>query len=168
MQKIAKLPCLRYKITDTRLYRVGYVPGHVWSNRWQDEEMSDLSTWADSEIKTIHITQDYSPRSITLQVRKFAPVEGDMLCRSWAHGSVTKSVELPPYAISNIKDAEKSYREFMNKEGKHFFPSTLEPKSGLIWETYNMTMSFSSKSMVLFTLCCSLQVDLTNDRTNKR
>jgi hypothetical protein len=111
-------------------------------------EMSDVSTWANSEIKTIHITQDYSPRPLALRVRRFAPIEGDMLSRSWVHGSIKKSVMLPPYAIANLKEAEKSYKEYITNEGKHFFFSTLESKEGLLWETYSMAMSASTTSMV--------------------
>jgi hypothetical protein len=110
--------------------------------------MNDVSTWADSEVRMIHITQDYSPRPLVLRVRRFAPVEGDMLSRSWVHGSIKKSVMLPPYAIANLREAERSYKEYITNEGKRFFFSTLERKEGLLWETYNMAMGSTKSSMV--------------------
>ena len=130
--------------------------------------MNDVSTWADSEIRTIQITQDYSPRPLTLRVQRFAPIEGDMLSRSWVHGSIKKSVILPPYAIANLREAEKSYKEYITNEGKHFFFSTLDPKEGLLWETYNMAMGATRNSMVGFPLPCIIRTMLIFNRRNKR
>lgn len=130
--------------------------------------MNDVSTWADSEIRTIQITQDYSPRPLALQVRRFAPIEGDMLSRYWVHGSIKKSVMLPPYAIANLKEAEKSYKEYITNEGKHFFLSTLDPKERLLWETYNMAMGATRNAMVVSPLPCIVKIKLIFNRQNKR
>ena len=110
--------------------------------------MTDVSTWSDSEIRTIEVTQDYSPNPLVLRVRRFTPLEGDMLTRSWTHGSIRKSVLLPPYAIESLKDAEKTYKEYINKEGTQFFFSTLDRNDKLIWETYYMATNASNYSMV--------------------
>lgn len=96
----------------------------------------------------IQITQDYSPNPLVVRVRKFIPIEGDVLSRSWSHGSVRKSVILPPYAIENLKDAERVYKEYINKEGTRFFLSTLDRRDKLIWETYTMATNSSNNSMV--------------------
>jgi hypothetical protein len=108
----------------------------------------DLSTWSDSEIKTIQITQDYSPRPLTLRVRKFVPVEGDILSRTWWSCDIKKSVILPSYAIASLKEAEKSYIQYINNEGTQFFLSTLNLNDRLVWETYSMAISASNSSMV--------------------
>lgn len=110
--------------------------------------MTDVSTWSDDEVRTIEITQDYSPKPLVLRVRRFAPVEGDMLSRSWSHRSIKKSVMLPPYAIENLKVAERTYKEYINKEGTQFFFSTLDKNNKLIWETYIMATGASNVLMV--------------------
>jgi hypothetical protein len=115
-------------------------------------EMSDISTWSDSEVRTIEITQDFSPNPLALRVRKFTPVEGDMLSRSWVHGSIKKSVMLPPYAIESLKEAERSYKQYIDKEGTQFFLSTLDRDDKLIWGTYDMAINASNHSMVFFSL----------------
>jgi hypothetical protein len=71
-----------------------------------------------------------------------------MLSRSWVHGSVKKSVRLPPYAIVSIKEAEKTYLDFINDEGTEFFVSTLDRNDKLIWETYDTAIHASNNSMV--------------------
>jgi hypothetical protein len=111
-------------------------------------EIKDISTWSDAEIRTIEITQDYSPRPLVVQVRKFNPLEGDMLSRSWVHGSIKKSVMLPPYAIANLKETLKTYKEYINNEGTEFFCSTLDRNDRLIWETYGTAIKLSNDSKV--------------------
>lgn len=132
--------------------------GHVWSERWKSNQKKDISTWADTEIRTIEVTQDYSPRPMKLKVRRFIPVEGDMLSRSWVHGSVKKSVTLPPYAIVSIKEAEKTYLDFVNSEGTEFFVSTLSKDDKLVWETYDTAIHASNNSMVSWRSLISLDI----------
>lgn len=115
-------------------------------------EMNDVSLWADAEIKTIQITQDYSPNPIVLHVRKFIPVEGDSLLRKWKHAGVAHSVKLPPYAIESLKEVERTYRDYIAREGMHFFMNTLEKGDPLIWDTYSMAINASKNHMVGNTL----------------
>ncbi|KAH7361068.1 hypothetical protein BKA65DRAFT_547760 [Rhexocercosporidium sp. MPI-PUGE-AT-0058] len=145
--RVVNLPCLRYKIPDTRLFREGYVPDLIWSRRWDVMEMNDVSTWADSETRCINITQDYSPNPVTLRVRKFIPVEGDSLVRKWKHEGMPKSVTLPPYAIESLKEAERAYRDYISREGTKFFMSTLDKEDPLIFDTYSMAINASKNHM---------------------
>jgi len=117
-------------------------------------ELNDIDNWNSSEVKTIEITYDYSPRPLTLQVRKFKPHEGDMLHRSWKHGGVKKSVLLPPYAIASFEAAEKIYRDYITQEGHEFFASTIDSSNGLLWETMRTAIKASKNAMVsLYFLC---------------
>ncbi|KAL2075043.1 hypothetical protein VTL71DRAFT_8823 [Oculimacula yallundae] len=145
--RVVNLPCLRYKIPDARLFREGYVTDLLWSKRWESGKMDDISTWEDSEVRIIHVTQDYSPNPIVLRVRRFVPMEGDKLWRTWKHAGINKSVELPPYAIENLKDAERTYKDYITSEGAHFFQSTLDKEDPLVWETYSMAIKASKSHM---------------------
>ncbi|KAG4416258.1 hypothetical protein IFR04_010604 [Cadophora malorum] len=145
--RVVNLPCLRYKIPDARLFREGYVPGLVWSRRWESMEMNDVSSWANSEIRRIEITQDYSPNHIVLRVRKFIPADGDKLSREWKHAGERKEVPVPPYAIESLKEAERTYRDYILKEGMQFFIKTLDRNDALIFDTYTMAIKASKCHM---------------------
>jgi hypothetical protein len=168
--KVSKIPCLRYRITDARLFKQGYLPGHVWTTRFQTMELNDIDNWNSTEVKTIQITYDYSPQPLTLQVRKFKPHEGDMLHRSWKHGSVKKSVLLPPYAIASFEAAEKIYQDYINQNGSEFFASTIDRNNRLLWETMSAAIKASNHAMVSFYFYMSILNDSPNtstDRTRK-
>lgn len=168
--KVSKIPCLRGKITDARLFKQGYLPGHVWTTRFQETDLNDIDNWYSPEEKTIQITYDYSPAPLTLQVRKFKPREGDMLHRSWKHGSVKKSVPLPPYAIASFKTAEKIYRDYINEHGTEFFASTIDKNNSLLRETMSAAIKASNHAMVSLRFSMPTTNDSPNsftDRTRK-
>jgi hypothetical protein len=148
--KVSKLPCLRYKITEVRLFVTSMAPGRVWSTRWQDTRLKDIDNWASSETRTIKMTQDFSPRPMTIQVRRFVPLESDMLHRSWAHGGVKKSVTLPPYAFANMRAALQTYLDYINQEGSEHFNSILDRDDKLLRETYSAAIKASNGAMVSF------------------
>ncbi|KAK0126871.1 hypothetical protein ONS95_008450 [Cadophora gregata] len=145
--RVVNLPCLRYKIPDAALFREGYVPGLEWSRRWDAMEMNDISTWSDPKIKLIQVTQGYSPNPVVLRVRKFIPVPGDKLSRKWVHAGKLEEAVVPPFAIENMKEAERTYRDYIAKEGIHFFLSTLDRKDALIFDTYTMAIQASKSHM---------------------
>lgn len=146
--RVVNLPCLRYKIPDARLFREGYVPGLFWSRRWATMEMIDVSTWADLDIRRIEITQDFSPNPIVLSVRKFIPIDGDKLSREWKYAGKRMEVSVPPYAIYSLKEAERRYRDYILKEGMHFFIKTLDRNDALVFDTYTMAITASTCHMV--------------------
>jgi hypothetical protein len=123
-------------------------PGRVWSTRWQDTELKDIENWASSEIRTVQITQDFSPRPMSIQVREFTPLESDLLDRSWAHGSVKKSVTLPPYAFANMRSALQAHLDYINQEGSEYFNSILDRNDKLLRETYSAAIKASNSTMV--------------------
>jgi hypothetical protein len=146
--KTSRLPCLRYKLTEVRLFVGSMAPGLVWSTRWQDLQVKDINVWASSEIRTIKLTQDYVATPLTFKVRRFVPLESDMLDRRWAHGSVKKSVALPPYAFVNMKEALNVYKGFINQEGTRHFQSILDRNDGLVWSTYGAAVKISNSLTV--------------------
>ena len=146
--KFSSLPCLRYKITDIRMLKLGNVPGHEWTKRWAGSRYNDISNWDSSELRTIKVTQGYSPNGMTLVVRRFKPSPGDMLHRSWVDGTTKKSVLLPPYAIVDIEAATQAYKEYINQEGPQFFNSILDPNDRIIRETYSQAIYASNHANV--------------------
>ncbi|XWW92259.1 hypothetical protein V2A60_000182 [Cordyceps javanica] len=106
--KTGQLPCLRYKIADIALYKSGQVPGFEWTRRWSNEISDSIDTWASSEIRTIRVSEGYSASFVELQVRRFVPMEGDKLDRTWDYNGEKKSVSVPPFAIIDTKKAKKA------------------------------------------------------------
>jgi hypothetical protein len=146
--KFSKILCHRYRITDARLFKQGYLPGRVWTTRFQTMELNDIDNWDSSDAKTIQITYDYSPHPLILQVRKFKPQEGDLLHRSWKHGGVKKSVFIPPYAIASFEAAEKTYEDYINQDGEYFFDTTIDKSNKLLRETMSAAIKASNHAMV--------------------
>lgn len=107
--KTGQLPCLRYKIADVALYKSGQVPGLEWTKRWSNELSDPVDKWASSEIRTIRITEGYSDSVVELQVRRFVPMEGDKLVRTWDHKGETKCVSIPPFALTDAHKARKAF-----------------------------------------------------------
>src|SRR3954452_290511 len=73
--KVYRLSCLRWKITDVKLFKPGQVKGHEWTDRWKDSVVDDIGTWASGDSRVIHVTEGYTGRSVRLQVRRFQPQE---------------------------------------------------------------------------------------------
>ncbi|OAQ97146.1 hypothetical protein LLEC1_00747 [Akanthomyces lecanii] len=107
--KKGQLPCLRYKIADIALYKSGEVPGFEWTKRWSNELSDPIDTWASSEIRTIKVSGGYSDNFVELQVRRFVPLEGDKLVRTWDYKGVKKSASIPPFALVDAQKARKAF-----------------------------------------------------------
>ena len=139
--KVARIPCLRHKITDALLSKTSQVPGHEWTTRWKDNTVLDDSfQWAASELREVHIAEGYTGTFVTLQVRRFVPVAGDRTKRSWVVNGVKRSVEIPPYAIADMELARTQYRTYVDTGPRlmEMCKRILGPQNKLLWRTYMM------------------------------
>lgn len=149
--KLAKLPCLRYKITDVRLFTVGHSwAGFERTRRWKTIALNDITLWASDEIKKIKVTQGFTSKTLTLEVRKFVPLEGDMIHKTWTVGGVEKKVLFPTYAIVSLQAALESCSRWINDEGPRYFNALLnsDPSYALLRETYSMAIWTSNHTPV--------------------
>ena len=111
---LANLPCVRYKITDSRLSDKGEHPQFKWSKRWPSWDMIEIDTWRSTEVKVITITQDVLGGStFDIPCREFIPVEGDSLERNWKKRGVTQKYPRAPYAIANMKETGDAVARFV-------------------------------------------------------
>jgi hypothetical protein len=143
--KVSKLPCLRYKITEIRLFKPGQTTRLEWTQRWPDKKLKDIATWASPETKIIRTTEGFSSVPLKLEVREFVPLEGDVLHRHWfvSDGS-KKSVPVPAYAIVNVDTAQEAYLEYINRGGPEFFKGWLKGKDDLLVRTYSAAIEASN------------------------
>ncbi|KAK6948664.1 hypothetical protein Daesc_010434 [Daldinia eschscholtzii] len=111
--KIWRMPCLRYKITDVKLFKPGNVKGYEWTRRWIEGIPDDISQWASTETKIVKVTEGYTEQAVELRVRQFVPQEGDRLERSWVHEGNRRRVKIPPYAIVNLEEAKSTYTNYI-------------------------------------------------------
>ncbi|KAH8910665.1 hypothetical protein BR93DRAFT_934273 [Coniochaeta sp. PMI_546] len=138
--RVWRLSCLRWKITDVRLFKPGQVKGLEWTNRWKDSVVDDIGSWAASDTKVIRVTEGYTGQFIELRVRKFHPQKGDSLERSWVSNGVKKSVPIPPFAIVDMEAAKGAFDSYIKKGLVECCKRLLGPKEKLLWRTYAVGM----------------------------
>ncbi|KAK7941111.1 uncharacterized protein PG986_013498 [Apiospora aurea] len=134
--KVSRLPCLRYKITDVRLFKPGQIKGHEWTRRWQEGVADDISNWASFETRNVGVTEGYTHQPVVLRVRQFVPQEGDSLERTWVYNGVRRSVKIPAFAIVNLEEARSAYEDHLTRSVKDFCRNVVSSKHKLIWGTY--------------------------------
>ncbi|ETS87577.1 hypothetical protein PFICI_01405 [Pestalotiopsis fici W106-1] len=139
--KTYRLPCLRYKITDVRLFKPGNVKGHEWTRRWTEGIADDISNWASPEVRMLCVTEGYGTRPVRLRVREFIPQEGDKLERSWVYQGTKKSVRIPAFAIVNLDEAKTIYTEHIANELKECCRNVLSDKHQLLRGTYGFALN---------------------------
>ncbi|KAF2810686.1 uncharacterized protein BDZ99DRAFT_497671 [Mytilinidion resinicola] len=137
------LPCLRYKITDAELLDHDVCPRPTWTTRWKKMELIDITNWASSAVKEIQVTQGVGNTSYTLQVRQFRPVEGDALARHWKIDGNPYTYECAPYAVSNMKQAGKTLRDFAQSSLTAAIRFWVDDQDPLLRRTYNMAYIYS-------------------------
>src|SRR5687768_4664569 len=101
-------------MTDIKLFKHVQVQGYEWTQRWKDNIVDNISSYASAETKTIQISEGYTTKPVRLRVRRFVPQIGDKLHRTWVHDGHKKSVPIPPYAIIDLDEAQQAYHEHIN------------------------------------------------------
>ncbi|KAI2602016.1 hypothetical protein GGR54DRAFT_654819 [Hypoxylon sp. NC1633] len=134
--KVWRMPCLRFKITDVKLFKPGNVKGYEWTRRWGEGIPDDISQWASPETKLVKVTEGYTEQPIELRVRQFVPQEGDRLERSWVHEGTRKNVKIPPYAIVNLEEAKSTYTNYIKQALPECCKKVLSSKEKLLLFTY--------------------------------
>ncbi|KAJ3551803.1 hypothetical protein NPX13_g11272 [Xylaria arbuscula] len=138
--KVWRMPCLRYKITDVRLFKPGPVKGHEWTRRWVEGSLDDISHWASTETRRVRVSEGYTKDTVELRVRQFVPQEGDSLERTWVHDGVRKRVRIPAYAIVNLGEARDAYSTYINNSFVECCKRVLFGKDKLLLATYGAAL----------------------------
>jgi hypothetical protein len=142
----SKLPCLRYKISETALFDKDSHPQFIWSRRWREMKMVEIKEWATSEVKTVELTQDIGGTSYKVNVRQFTPIEGDSLERRWKTNGQLRSYKCSPYAIVNMKETGQQLMEFVEDNIKTSIEYFIGESDELLRCTYDMAFEYSEKA----------------------
>jgi hypothetical protein len=135
--RVWRLPCLRLKLTDVKLFKPGQVQGHEWTARWRDTVVEEIGGWISEEAKEIRVTEGLTGKNVRLIVREFAPQPGDRLDRSWVSPSgARKSIKIPAYAIVNLDEAKGAFEEYIEDGLEDCCKRLLGAREKLLWKTY--------------------------------
>ncbi|KAL2113315.1 hypothetical protein VUR80DRAFT_4640 [Thermomyces stellatus] len=140
---VHKLPCLRYKITEIRVSRADDDRGSLGlTKRWHGFDMKDIDDWVTPECRTIQLSLGVCSTPITIRVRKFRPIPGDVTYRCWRDGNVTKKTDIEPYALENIRESAKDVIAYLyNNAVKSLVAlSKDESMSSITRETYRQAV----------------------------
>ncbi|KAF4455443.1 hypothetical protein F53441_2232 [Fusarium austroafricanum] len=135
--RAGRFPCLRYKITDIRLFKPGQVPGYEWTRRWTNNISDPIQSWATEKPRTIYLSEGLSNKFVKVEVQRFIPQAGDKLERTWDYKGVKKSVTIPPYAMVNLEEAKREYLDHIENSMQDAFKKLLGPREGLLFQTYH-------------------------------
>lgn len=138
--RIYRLNCLRWKITDVKLFKPGQVKGLEWTLRWKDSVVDDIGSWASPESRFIYVTEGYTGQSVKLQVRRFKPQQGDRLERSWFSNGQKRTKEIPAFAIVDMDAAKKSFDDYIKKGLMDCCRRILGSPSELLHKTYSLAL----------------------------
>ncbi|KAK0618456.1 hypothetical protein B0T17DRAFT_509996 [Bombardia bombarda] len=148
--RVYRINCLRWKITDVKLFKPGQVKGYEWTTRWRDSVDDEIKKWASDDSKVIFVTEGYTGRTVTLRVRQFLPQDGDKLDRSWVSDGVKKSVTIPPFAIDDLEAAKSEFDRYIRDPASKIecCRKLLGPPEKLLWRTYCAAMNAAANSSI--------------------
>lgn len=150
--KITKLPCLRYRIIETRLFMPWPVPGLEQTQHWPDSKLVNITNQVSSDKKTIQTTDSYTSKTVTLEVCEFVPVKGDVLHIHWQVAGERKEVSVLLNALAKVAVAKQAYQDYTNKVGTEIFKVALKKKDKHILETYSIAIETSNNPKTVSTL----------------
>lgn len=147
-QRLYTLPCVRYKITECTLYRIGKAPGLEFTYRWPVMKLKDITKWDSDEIREIRIQSDVCDVPFALTARKFVPLPQDSRKRGWMDGKVKKFKETTPYAIVNMQSALKDMKEYIDTNVFECMRYFLRASDPLVKETYSFIKEHAERHRV--------------------
>ena len=104
----------------------------------------------ESDIRTIVVSPVHvADAPFAFRVRKFRPVEWDVVHEMWktADGDM-KKVELPRYALADMKEAGGRLGEYVERSVSKFIVATVGGLDGLFWETYGVAFRHMGETNV--------------------
>lgn len=132
------MPCVRYRITDTALYREQSAPYGLFSQRWKTMDLVDITNWASEEIRTIEMSLKFVHAPYQVRVRRFHPLPGDMIDEQWTKDGEIVTYPLQPYGIASMEEAALSISNMVDREVSNYLVHTVGDlgSDSLVWETY--------------------------------
>ncbi|KAK7402616.1 hypothetical protein QQX98_011628 [Neonectria punicea] len=143
----SRLACIRYKVTDISLFRLGPSEDFVWSRRWLGKGLQEIATWQSKQVKWIKLTQGYGNASITISVKRFVPLPTDILSYKWeAPDGENKSLECAPYALANIEKVTSELQRHIKDNVIQHISALTEHKAPILGRTLTLILSLINQA----------------------
>lgn len=142
---------MRYNIIDASLYREQRAPYQFFSRRWQSMDLVDITNWAADEVRTIEVTQVFLDAPYKLEVKRFIPVEGDLVTEVWTDAKgVVRTHDIPPYALANMEKAAQTIQKFFDDSIGTYITAVVGQLDPLLWSTYMLAFKHAAQANVSF------------------
>lgn len=170
-----RLPCIRLKITDTSLFRLGLL-AHIqatetylslmlplvsaddflWTRRWLGKGVKDINTWEAPKMKQVNLIQHDGDDPITVTVKKFVPIEGDAVSYHWQTLEGTRSLFCAPYALANVQEASRELKRHIKQSATSYIERFITGKSQILSATYAAIQRAINQNQVYHLPSCLL------------
>lgn len=142
MTRITRLPCLRYKITDSVLFRTGldYMPFYkkhpMIGPTYGDFHIA--KDWMGATTRFLDVTQDRSPIVLRLEVREFhPPYEENSLDLKG------RSMYCIPWAIVDPDVAVETINAYIDQSVGSYLDAMLDDTDSLVWDVFHIAFRLS-------------------------
>lgn len=140
--RMTRLPCLRYKITDSVLFRTGldYMPFYK-SHPMTGPSYGDFhiaKDWAGATTRSLSITQDRSSVVLTLEVREFHPPYDEN-----ARDLKGRSMYSIPWAIVDPDVAVETINTYIDNSIASYLDAILDDTDSLVMNVFHIAFRLS-------------------------
>ncbi|KAH6673450.1 hypothetical protein B0J14DRAFT_480841 [Halenospora varia] len=142
LARMTRLPCLRYKVTDSILFRTGldYMPfykrhpmnGPTYGDFHINKE------WVSATTRLLDITQDRGPVPLTLEVREFKPPSEEN-----ALDLKGRSMYYIPWAIVDAESAVRAVNAYADANVESYLDALLDDSNHLVWDVFHAAIRLS-------------------------
>ena len=119
---------------------------------WVQEKQEQLAYQGATHTETLFITQGFGEgieSALCLVVSRFEPVPSDRTKYFWTDSAgQVRSMEMPPYFISDIDAARRSIRNFLQNARSPYIQSLLEDSNPLIRQTFQAALVYTAFGQV--------------------
>ncbi|CAJ2500739.1 Uu.00g035920.m01.CDS01 [Anthostomella pinea] len=117
--------CVYFKIPDILLFREGPTDTYLWTKRFLEARLDDISTWQTSESYPVWLTQRVGTSKIQVSARMLLPDATDVLSYTWSTSEGKRTLRCPPYALGNMQAVLGELKRHIEaNEARHLAEST--------------------------------------------
>ncbi|OCL15204.1 hypothetical protein AOQ84DRAFT_384184 [Glonium stellatum] len=124
--QIAHIPCIRTRIKEVRLYRLGTSENDTWTRN--DEIQSNVTELSNlinprnkkalrlraSKLRQGKLLQTFNS-TLMVEATQFAPVRGDVTSYHWMIDGERTELHIPPFALASIKNTHHAVQDYIKR-----------------------------------------------------
>uniref|UniRef100_A0A4E9EJY3 Uncharacterized protein n=1 Tax=Gibberella zeae TaxID=5518 RepID=A0A4E9EJY3_GIBZA len=141
--RISRLPCLRYKVTDSHLYRTAFYHYPFFRKHLMvGPTFGDFHVsreWTPREVRVLDLAQD-SNVVLRLAVREFVP-SLEELTSDDTRGNKMYSI---PWAIEDAKEATEEAHRYLSRCVKGYLEAILDDSNHLVYDIFDWAVRLST------------------------